>query len=112
MLVVQLVGEAHVTVGSSALKKNDVFFTKSNSRLYLIRGFRSAPNLMLCKPCQLAWVDKSSRNCSRSCCTAWGVDAFWPITTDGKRRLMPTLGLEINDETVKLHDELIERAAR
>ena len=45
MLVVQLVGEAHVTVGSSALKKNDVFFTKSNSKLYLMRGLRSDSKL-------------------------------------------------------------------
>src|SRR5438445_3119148 len=90
-VVWQLVEDEQVIPGSSTLKKNDVFFTKSNNALYLIRGFRSTPNLMLCSPCQLPCVEKSSRNCSRSCCTFCGVDEFCPNTTDGKRRLIPRL---------------------
>src|SRR5437764_3078642 len=77
--------------GSSAKKKNEVFFTRSKSRLYLMRGFRSTPNLRLCNPCQLLWVERSSRSCNLSCCTLCGVDEFCPMTTDGKRRLMPKL---------------------
>src|SRR5947209_1869156 len=61
-VVVQLVVEEHVIPGSSTLKKIDVFFTRSNSALYLMRG-----------------------------CTFCGVDAFCPITMDGKRRLIPKL---------------------
>ena len=53
-VVVQLVVEEHVIPGSSTLKKIDVFFTRSNSALYLMRGLRSTPNFMLCSPCQLA----------------------------------------------------------
>src|SRR5438876_5070627 len=87
-VVVQLVVEEHVIPGSSTLKKIDVFFTRSNSALYLMRGLRSTPNFILCSPCQL---EKSSRNCNRSCCTFCGVDAFCPITMDGKRRLIPKL---------------------
>src|SRR2546428_5181627 len=90
-LVVQLVWELHVMVGSSAEKKNDVFFTRSNRALYLMRGLRSVPNLILWSPCQFPSVEKSSRNCNRSCCTFCGVDAFCPITMDGKRRLIPKL---------------------
>src|SRR5581483_3421041 len=90
-LVTQLVGVGQWIVGSSAKKKKEVFFTKSNSRLYLMRGFRSTPNFRLCNPRQFLWVERSSRSCSRSCCTRCGVEAFWPITTEGKRRLIPKL---------------------
>src|SRR5437870_3442505 len=89
-VVWQLVEDEQVIPGSSTLKKNDVFFTKSNSALYLIRGFRSTP-MRLCSPCQLPCVEKSSRNCSRSCRTFCGVEEFPPNTTDGKRRLIPRL---------------------
>src|SRR5437667_9878178 len=90
-VVVQLVVEEHVIPGSSTLKKIDVFFTRSNSALYLMRGLRSTPNFMLCSTCQLACVEKSSRHCNRSCCTFGGVDAFYSITMHCKRRLIPKL---------------------
>src|SRR5581483_4117696 len=81
----------HLIPGSSWSKINTPFLNRSNSALYLIRGFRSVPNFRLCTPCQFPIVETSSRNCSRSCCTFCGVEAFCPITTDGKRRLIPWL---------------------
>src|SRR3989442_15627700 len=91
MLVWQLVGEEQVSDGSSWLKMKTPPLNRSNSALYLMRGFRSVPNFRLCTPCQVPIVEKSSRNCKRSCCTPCGVEAFCPITTEGKRRLTPWL---------------------
>src|SRR4029450_30806 len=56
-----------------------------------MRGLRSTPTFRLWLPWPSRMVEKSSRTCQRSCRTAWGVDAFWPTTTEGKRRLMPWL---------------------
>jgi len=89
--MLQLFGEEQVSVGTSAPKTKTPFLNRSKSALYLMRGFTSTPNLRLCVPCPLTIVVKSSRNCRRSCCTPWGVEAFWPTTTDGNRRLIPKL---------------------